>query len=421
MSQPAPSNQQTGGQPASSEQSGTHVAALTMFGLLLVAYILMSADRYLMSALGVAIQKTLAFSDQQRGTLATIFTLGLGIGGIPSGWLIAKSSRKTVMIVGILIFSAATYLLTVAGDFYSMFATLVVQGFGMAMLATSMFALAGSYFSKSRVAALGAVNVCFGLGAVVAGKINPMLLSHYEASIGKELSWQPTIQSYAIFGVVLAVLIALAVRPWFSETRAIAKQSADVGGADSVKNRNTALLTVMSVFYGLTVYGFIGTYVSYLIHDLHYERPVAIDMLAWFGYGSLLSIFGGMLGDRLSPKLVIIGASLGVAILGYYVYLPDLSVDTRRALSFAFGIFGPAVLYTNLAGAHIKSMRRSLSRLGSSMFVTTLYAGGACGGFLISYLAGQSSWEHAARIQLSLLPLIGAVLALGLRPADMSK
>lgn len=421
MSQPAPSNQQTGGQPASSEQSGTHVAALTMFGLLLVAYILMSADRYLMSALGVAIQKTLAFSDQQRGTLATIFTLGLGIGGIPSGWLIAKSSRKTVMIAGILIFSAATYLLTVAGDFYSMFATLVVQGFGMAMLATSMFALAGSYFSKSRVAALGAVNVCFGLGAVVAGKINPMLLAHYEASNGKELSWQPTIQSYAIFGVVLAVLIALAVRPWFSETRAIAKQSADVGGADSVKNRNTALLTVMSVFYGLTVYGFIGTYVSYLIHDLHYERPVAIDMLAWFGYGSLLSIFGGMLGDRLSPKLVIIGASLGVAILGYYLYLPDLSVDTRRALSFAFGTFGPAVLYTNLAGAHIKSMRRSLSRLGSSMFVTTLYAGGACGGFLISYLAGQSSWEHAARIQLSLLPLIGAVLALGLRPADMSK
>ena len=421
MSQPAPSNQQTGGQPASSEQSGTHIAALTMFGLLLVAYILMSADRYLMSALGVAIQKTLAFSDQQRGTLATIFTLGLGIGGIPSGWLIAKSSRKTVMIAGILIFSAATYLLTVAGDFYSLIATLVVQGFGMAMLATSMFALAGSYFSKRRVAALGAVNVCFGLGAVVAGKINPMLLSHYEASIGKELSWQPTIQSYAIFGVVLAVLIALAVRPWFSETRAIAKQSADVGGADSVKNRNTALLTVMSVFYGLTVYGFIGTYVSYLIHDLHYERPVAIDMLAWFGYGSLLSIFGGMLGDRLSPKLVIIGASLGVAILGYYVYLPDLSVDTRRALSFAFGTFGPAVLYTNLAGAHIKSMRRSLSRLGSSMFVTTLYAGGACGGFLISYLAGQSSWEHAARIQLSLLPLIGAVLALGLRPADMSK
>ena len=403
------------------DDSGTKTAAYAMFGLLLVAYILMSADRYLMSALGVAIQKTLSFSDQERGTLATIFTLGLGIGGIPAGWMIAKSSRKTVMIAGILIFSAATYYLTAASSFSSMFASLVIQGFGMAMLATSMFALAGSYFSKNRVAALGAVNVCFGLGAVVAGKINPVLLAHYETSIGKELSWQPTIQSYAIFGVVLAVLIALIVRPWFSETRAATQQTADVGGADTVKNRNTALLAIMSVCYGLTVYGFIGTYVSYLIHDLQYDRHDAINMLAWFGYGSLLSIFGGMLGDRLSSKVVIIASSLGVAVTGYFLYLPELDANQRLALSFVFGIFGPAILYTNLAGAHIKSMRRSLSRVGSSMFVTTLYAGGASGGFLISYIAGQSDWINASRFQLTLLPLLCAVLALGLRQDQMSK
>ena len=43
----------------------------------------------------------------------------------------------------------------------------VMQGVGMSFLATGMFTLAASYFANNRVAAVGMVNVCFGIGSFV--------------------------------------------------------------------------------------------------------------------------------------------------------------------------------------------------------------------------------------------------------------
>src|SRR6185295_4681930 len=72
---------------ASAAESGTRTAALTMFGLLLVSYTLMSADRYLINMLGPDIRKALSFSLPQMGALTTMFTLGIALAGLPGGAL----------------------------------------------------------------------------------------------------------------------------------------------------------------------------------------------------------------------------------------------------------------------------------------------------------------------------------------------
>src|SRR3954471_16207822 len=94
----------------STAQSGTRTAALMMFGLLLVSYTLMSADRYLISMLGPDIRSALSLSLPQMGALTTMFTLGIAIAGLPGGALIARSSKRTVLLLGIVLFSAATLL-----------------------------------------------------------------------------------------------------------------------------------------------------------------------------------------------------------------------------------------------------------------------------------------------------------------------
>ena len=95
----------THGMPAAAaEQSGARTAALTMFGLLLVSYTLMSADRYLISMLGTDIRKALGFSLPQMGALTTMFTLGIALAGLPGGALIARTSRRTVLLLGVVLF-----------------------------------------------------------------------------------------------------------------------------------------------------------------------------------------------------------------------------------------------------------------------------------------------------------------------------
>jgi DHA1 family inner membrane transport protein len=242
---------------ASAAQSGTRTAALTMFGLLLVSYTLMSADRYLINMLGPDIRKALSFSLPQMGALTTMFTLGIALAGLPGGALIARTSRRTVLLLGVVLFSVATLLFTQATGFLSMFVFIVMQGAGMSFLATSMFALSASYFSKTRVAAVGIVNVCFGLGSFVG----PWAVGNIRTSSG---SWQTPMVVFGVTGIAVAILVALFVRAWFTETKGATQHSDATGGADSLMNRNTIILSILSALYGLIVYGFLGLYPTFL-------------------------------------------------------------------------------------------------------------------------------------------------------------
>jgi hypothetical protein len=93
---------------------------------------------------------------------------------------------------------------------------------------------------------------------------------------------------------------------------------------------------------------------------------------------------------------------------------------TREILTCIYGITGSAILYVNLAGCHVKALRRSLSSRGSGMFVTCLYAGAAFGGYFLGALATPLGWQQASQIEMSLMCLIGAALALAIRPSEMS-
>ena len=117
-----------------------------MYCVLLLSYVLMAADRYLFPVLAADVRRDFGLSLANTGLLATIFTLGLGVGGLPTGYLLARFSRKAVLLTGIVIFSAATASDHRFGRIRGLLFCLAAQGIGMAMLATSMFALAASYF-----------------------------------------------------------------------------------------------------------------------------------------------------------------------------------------------------------------------------------------------------------------------------------
>src|SRR6185503_15234844 len=137
-----------------------------------------------------------------------------------------------------------TLLFTQATGFLSMFVFIVMQGAGMSFLATSMFALSASFFYKTRVAAVGIVNMCFGLGSFVG----PWAVGNIRTSTG---SWQAPMTVFGLTGIAVVILVALLVRQWFTETKGVAQHSDATGGADSLMNRNTIIFSVLSALYGL--------------------------------------------------------------------------------------------------------------------------------------------------------------------------
>jgi MFS transporter, DHA1 family, inner membrane transport protein len=396
------------------EQAGTRSVAITMYCILLLSYVLMAADRYLFPVIAPYVRREFSFSPQLTGLLTTIFTLGLGVGGLTTGYILSRFSRKAVMLTGIAIFSGATALTTVTQGFWGMLLCLAAQGIGMAMLATSMFALAASYFVTYKAAAIGSVNFCYGIGGFVGSSLAGVLLTRY-------MTWRAPMIAFGLFGFVMIAVVVATVRSWFSETRGTAQaKTSGTGGALSLWNRNTVLLTILSVIHGLSMYGFLGGYASFLQENLHYAPTPAGVVVGFFAIGALASIAGGWLGDRFSPRIILSTSYVCIAVLGYLFFLVGPSAVVREILACIYGIVGSAILYVGLAAYHVRSLRSTLASKGSGMFVTSLYGGAAFGGYLIRALASHGGWLFAGVVQMSVLCAVGAILALAVRPSEMN-
>jgi MFS family permease len=385
-----------------------------MYGVLLLAYSVNAADRQLFPLLAHDVRVQYGFSLSDTGLLTTIFTLGLAVAGLPTGFLLARFSHKTVLLLGIGIFSAGTALTVLAHGFPDMLVYLAATGIGEAMQLTVMIAIAANYFVGYRAAAIGSMNVFFGLGAFNGPILGGLLLTSYR-------DWHAPMLAFGLFGFLMIAVIAGSVRPWFSETRRAADARTDLLGAPTLLNRNTIILTILSVIGGLVLFGFTGMYPTYLREGLHYTPKTAGIVASCYGLGALLlSIFGGLLGDRFSPRTVLSGAFFCIAGLGYLCFHGSVAVLPHIILTFAYGAIGSGTIYVNLAAYHVKAVRSSLSSRASGMFVTSLYAAAAAAGYLMGGIASHSGWALAGEIQISLLSTIAGSLALTLRSDEMS-
>ena len=75
-------------------------AALRMFAVLLFSYVINAIDRHCSPVLAADVRNALDLSLPQVGLASTVFTLGMGVAGIPTGYLLGKMSRKSVTLVG---------------------------------------------------------------------------------------------------------------------------------------------------------------------------------------------------------------------------------------------------------------------------------------------------------------------------------
>jgi predicted MFS family arabinose efflux permease len=365
-------------------------------------------DRQLFPMLVPEVRRHYGFSLADVGLLSTVFTFGMAVAGMPTAYLLARFSRKTVLQLGIVVFSACTALTVIASGFSDMLIYRAATGIGEAMQLTILLAIAANYFINHRAAAVGSVNFSYGIGAIISPILGGSLLSVYQ-------SWQVPLVIFAVLGFIAIAAISLTVRPWFTESESAAKDHADLGGASSLLNRNTILLALMSVIGGLVIYGYLGMYPTFLREALKYSPATAGTVMSMYGLGALVSIGGGWLGDRFSPRIVLTGAFLATAALGYLLFHTSGALLEQVVLSFIWGVIVSGTIYVNLAGYLVKSLRSNLAGRGSGIFVTTLYGSASVAGYVMGWIASRAGWPIAGAVQFTLLSVIAAGLALALR------
>src|SRR5213595_3191813 len=156
-------------------------------------------DRYILPAVGSKIQAEFHLTDDQLGLLQSAFLLVYAVATIPFGIWADRGVRKTVVAVGVTIWSLATLFTGLAHNYVQVFAARAVLGVGEASYYPAGTALLGDYFKKEgrgRAMSVWAAGTAVGIAAGYAGG----------GIIAGTLGWRVAFYMTAVPGLVFAVL-----------------------------------------------------------------------------------------------------------------------------------------------------------------------------------------------------------------------
>ena len=396
--------------------SAARVFAALGFTILIGSYVVNAMDRTLFPLLLPEVRREFGFNLPEAGLMSTVFTIGMALAGLPTGYLMSRYPRKSVAQIGMLIFSAATLVTVLAAGFADMLFYRALTGIGEAMQLTALLAIVSNFFPNYRAAGIGALNCSYGVGAVLGPLLGAAMLSAYG-------TWRAPMIVFGIIGFASMVLVAVFVRRTVSESKGTSdtKAAAMIGGAETLFNRNTVLLVLLSGIAGLAIFGFLGMYPTYLREQLHFTPADAGEIMSIYGLGVLASVGGGLVGDRFPMRPVLAVSFLIAAGIGWLLFNGPADFAAQAALAFAFGVAFSGAIYVNLAAYHVKAVRSELSGRVSGIFVTSFYAAASIAGYAIGWLADELGWTLAGDLQLCATCLIAILLALALRPDGMAR
>lgn len=395
------------------DRTTANIVLLTIFGILLVGYIINAMDRTSFPVYIPDVRNQYGFTLGEGGLLATISNLGIGIAGFPAGYLITRISKKHLFNIGLFVFSAATLLTIVAAALWDMLIYRIFTGIGESLQLTALFTIAGVLFSRYRGAALGAVNTAFAVGSFIGPALGGALLDRYA-------NWHVPMIVFALIGFA-AFIGTLFVPSRIVDRRVTEPIEIKVEGGDqSILNRNMYILIPATALGGLVTFGFLGMYPSFLQNDLKYSAGTAGLMLSFSGIGALVSLLGGLIGDRFNLRNILVLSYLLTAAGGIIMFTGPTDPVSQGILSFLQGVFFSGIVYVNLASSMVKSVEQRLAGLASGIFMTSLYIPAAFAGYLIGSMASSWGWGAAGVIQIGAFSVVGAILCAFLKPTRFS-
>jgi MFS family permease len=390
--------------------------AVVMLVLVAASYVINAMDRQVFSVVLPPIREDFSFSLAQGGFLSTIFTLGIGLAGVPSGYLLDRYPRKVVMLIGIAIYSVFTILTALALGFLDMSLYRAITGIGESMQNAALFSAVGAYFYSRRAMALGTLNFAYGLGSFFGPLFGGVMLQ----STG---SWKLPFYVYGVLGLVFIGIIGFFVTRRFTEQEeppSVTAASVDERMPERLLNRNLIIGIITAAIVGTSMYGYLGLYPSFLQEELGFTPTQAGFALSMFGLGALMGIPAGYLGDRFPQRWVIIGALVGAIVTGYVLFNLITTPLQHNVLSFLEGMFASGFLFVNVYSLMQRSVKTTIIGRASGAFITSLYVPSALAGYLFAFLVGRFDWGGAAIVQLVLIPLIGIVAMLFLDPSRIN-
>jgi len=131
-----------------------------------LGYAVYAADRTVLASVLALLAPALSLTNYEIGLIGSAQYIGVLCFVFLSGHLSDKYGRKTVIIVGILVFTLFTWMIGLASNFLQAFVFRLISGFGEGIFWPVAMAAVASYFKNRKGLALGIFYVGFDVGSV---------------------------------------------------------------------------------------------------------------------------------------------------------------------------------------------------------------------------------------------------------------
>jgi MFS family permease len=385
-------------------------SAIAMYVLIALSYVVNAMDRSVFSNLVKSVNTEFHLSLAQGGLLSTVYAIGFGLTGIVAGYLLDRLARKSIMVIGILVYSVFTLVMPLSHGFWDLGTYRLITGIGEAMQQTAIFTMAGVFFAQRRNLAIGGLNLAYGLGSFIGPILGTQIF------LLSSSSWRPPLYVFGALGLAFAGVTMVALSRDFSEygKRASGEEAIPARPvADPVPgrwfNRNVVLLSVANMMIGLLNYSYVGLYPTFLKSELHFSAAAAALAQSWYGIGAFAGIVSGYLGDRFGERKLVYLAVVGSAISGLLMFNGAHGQLQQGVLSFLFGTFGSGFLFVNIYALTQKAVAVGHIGKASGIASSAHYLGAGFAGVLFGTLVDAWNWGPATVVQMVTMPAIALV------------
>jgi MFS family permease len=277
-------------------------------GVLTVVYVFSFIDRQIFSLLVGPLRRDLSLTDTQVSLLMGFsFAVFYTCFGVPIGRLADSQSRRWVIAIGLVLWSAFTTGCGLAGTFTQLLILRMGVGVGEAALSPAAYSLITDYFPRERLATAISVYatgiyVGMGLSYIVGGAVVGWAESEPDwrvPLVGATHAWQLVFFVIGLPGIALAPLLFTIREPRQRRSRHAVPMREVV--AYMLENRRTFLLHNFGfAAISLAAYATLGWVPEFFRRQFHWDiRTAGIVYGAIVSLGGVLGLLGaGRVADR---------------------------------------------------------------------------------------------------------------------------
>jgi MFS family permease len=306
-------------------------------------------DRYVAAVASPLIQKEFSLSNADIGLLASAFLLVYAVAALPFGYWADRGVRRTVVGIGVTIWSLATLFTGFARNFFQLFLSRAILGIGEASYYPAGTSLLSDYFPKDqrgRVMSIWGVGSTFGIAVGFAGG----------GYIADKFGWRNAFFFAAVPGILFALLafgLREPLRGSAEERGPAVRQTNDASFRTFLSLMR--IPTLRATILAQTVLYFVLASNAFWLPTLLVRRfSLSVSQAGLFAgvvlvLGGLIgTLSGGWIADRLARKNP--AAHLQVGIVGFLIGAVFIVISLLAPLNIGpIPIFVPAFLITVIA------------------------------------------------------------------------